>query len=108
MFAGIDVPLHVCFVFGSRHCLLVKCACVVYVASGGLIEPRRIWSRTTLSIVFCPYPCFCEPANALSRFGPTVPLVFAADSVWQKPHFVTKSVCPLWESGWFAADATPP
>src|SRR3954451_9261397 len=34
-------------------------------------------------------------ANESSRFGPTVPCVPAAASVWQPPHFATNSCFPL-------------
>ena len=49
-------------------------------------DPSRIWSRTTSRIVASSKPCCRSGRNALSRFGPIVPLVPAAESVWHAPH----------------------
>src|SRR3954452_5086261 len=53
-----------------------------------------IWSCTTPSTVLRPSPSFSDSWNALSRSGPTVPLVPARASVWHAPQFLTNSCLP--------------
>ena len=65
-------------------------------------EPSRIWSRTTFSIAVASKPCCRSARKASSRFGPIVPLVPAAASVWQAEHWAVpvKSFWPFATSGW--------
>ena len=65
-----------------------------------------ICSCTTERMVDSLNPCRLEGPKASSRFGPTFPLVAASASVWQPPHFETKSFFPFVLSP--VAGVTPP
>jgi hypothetical protein len=88
-----------------------------YVATDLICALERVWAKDGISepgtglhpALVCtgPPPVTCATTHAsdglsVSRFGPTVPLVPAAASVWHVPHEPVNTVFPA------AADAAPP
>src|SRR6476469_4610024 len=59
----------------------------------------RIQPWTRPAIPLRPKPSLRGCSNAASRFGPTLPLVWARPSTWQEPHLATNICLPAMRLG---------